>query len=41
MQANTYTPEHLREVYEENKAALLAAAAEESKGAECFGAWCC
>ena len=31
VQANTYTPEHLREVYEENKAALLAAAAEKAK----------
>lgn len=31
MQAKTYTPEHLREVYEENKAALLAAAAEKAK----------
>lgn len=30
VQANTYTPEHLREVYEENKAALLSAAAEKA-----------
>lgn len=31
VQTKTYTPEHLREVYEENKAALLAAAAEKAK----------
>ena len=31
VQAKTYTPEHLREVYEENKAALLAVAAEKAK----------
>ena len=31
VQASPYTPEHLREVYEENKAALLAAAAEKAK----------
>ena len=30
VQEKTYTPEHLREVYEENKAALLAAAAEKA-----------
>ena len=31
VQANTYTPEHLRTVYEENKAALRSAAAEKAK----------
>ena len=42
VQANTYTPEHLREVYEENKAALLAAAAEKAKvlNASARGAVC-
>ena len=36
VQAKTYTPEHLRAVYEENKATLLAAAAEKAQ-ALCAG----